>query len=138
MLNFSKCVLLVCFVVAVTGCTAPSQPLARKALMLAREQQRTIIADLSNISKQRIVDRAVFQVRKFVEEGNSVEAQIAVEKMASDFDKISWLQSQHERAESLLRLAQFYIDSRQGILNILSKEYEEYKKTLGETNDNSN
>lgn len=115
--------LLPCFM----GCTAPSQRVAADALQRGVDQEHSIVSDLSTIAKQSAVDNGVAEARTAAANGNADAAQAAVEKAVSQFDKIGWLQIQHERARSMIRVAQTYIWSQKGIFDIMVKEFEEAK-----------
>lgn len=110
------------------GCTAPTQPIAQESFRLGIQQEHTIISDLSLISKQYAVDKAVADARAAAAKNDLDAVQMAVEKLASDFETVSWLQIQHERARAVMRVAQQYIWEQKGIFDVMKKEIEQASK----------
>lgn len=109
------------------SCTAPTQRIASVAIQRGVEQEHNIINDLSVIAKQSAVDKGVAEARAAAIAGDADAAQSAVEKAVTQFDKIGWLQIQHERARSLIRFGQVYIWSQKGIFDLMVDEFKEAK-----------
>lgn len=117
--------LIVCVILFMTGCTSPSQRIAVTAIQRGADQEHAIVIDLATMAKQSAVDNGVAQVKQAVAAQDANAAQAAVEKAVTQFDKIAWLQIQHERARSMIRLAQNYIWAQEGIFDILAKEVQQ-------------
>ena len=112
------------------GCSTPTQRVAANAMTVGLRQQRSIVNDLVNIAKQGAVDKAIADAVKSVRDGNENAAQLSIETLANQFQKISWLEVQHERAVAVLRLAQQYIWQQQGVLDIYSREFQAAKEAV--------
>lgn len=110
------------------GCTMPSQRIAAEAIDRGAKQEHNIITDLTKIAKQSAVDNGVAKARAAAASNNPDAAQAAVQEAVTQFDKIAWLQIQHERARSLIRVGQSYIWSQKGIFDIMVEEFQEAKK----------
>lgn len=110
------------------SCTSPTQRIAEHSMQIGLQQENTIVLDLANMAKQYAVDKAVAVARSAASDGDLIAVQGAVQDLASDFETISWLQIQHERARGVLNLARQYIWSRQGILDILLREFRQAQK----------
>lgn len=110
------------------SCTSPTQRLAAYSMKRGIEQESSIVLDLSTLAKQQAVDHGVASVKLALAKQDEAAAKAAVENTANTFNKIGWLQIQHERALSLLRTGQMYIWSQEGIIDILIKEGGEAKK----------
>lgn len=109
------------------GCTSSTQRIAEHSMQLGMRQEHSIVQDLATIAKQYAVDKAVSKARSAAENGDTEAAQVAIQDLATNFDAIGWLQIQHERARGVLNLAQQYILSQQGILDIMWREYKQAK-----------
>lgn len=110
------------------GCTSPTQPIAERALDAGTKQEHTIISDLAAIAKQSAVDKGVADAIAAVKNQDVDAAKTAVENAVTQFDKIGWLQIQHERARALLRMGQTFVWSQEGIFDIMIGEFQESKK----------
>ena len=65
---------------------------------------------------------SVKDVRRAVKAQDETAAVAATTKTFNDCNKINWFQIQYERARSELRVAQMYIQSQEGILDIWYNE----------------
>lgn len=118
------------------GCTSPTQRIASHSLKRGMQQDADIVYDLSQLAKQQAVDKGVVKAKTGLDTHDDAMVRAAVEETANTFNKIGWLQIQHERAVALSRIAQMYIDSQQGIVDILIKEADEAKKRSDTKNSN--
>lgn len=114
--------------VAFAGCTAPTQRIAADAIQRGVNQEHSIVQDLSTMAKQSAVDTGVASARVAAASGNADGAQAAVEKVANDFEKVGWLQIQHERARNMIRFGQMYVWSQQGIFDLMVKDLKTAKQ----------
>ncbi len=110
------------------GCSTPTQRIAESAIQIGMRQESSIVKDLANMAKQFAVDKAVSEARLAASDVDADKAQEIVQNLANNFTKIAWLESQHERARSVLGLAQQYIWSQQGFLDILWRELKQAKE----------
>jgi hypothetical protein len=120
--------------VFIVGCTSPTQRIAQHSMEIGFKQEDSIVLDLSNMAKQFALDKAVAQARNGCEGGDLDAVQVSVQNFADNFEKITWLQLQHERARRVLGISQEYIISQQGILDIMLREYREAEKIAAEDN----
>lgn len=114
--------------VALAGCTDPTQPIASEAISRGVAGDDRVVEDLSTIAKQYAVDKGVASARAVAASGKGDEAQGAVESTANAFETVGWLQIQHERNRALIRVGQTYVYSQKGIANILVDEAKQAKK----------
>lgn len=110
------------------GCTAPTQKIATVAMQRGMDHTYTIVDDLANIAKQSALDIGAIEVREAVRSSSEPEAVNAVKKSFNQCNKINWLQIQNEKARAELRLAQMYIWSQEGILDIMYDEFKSAKE----------
>lgn len=117
---------VLCFV----GCSAPTQRVAENAMTVGLSQQRSIVHDLVNMAKQNAVNDATSTAIEAVRNGDESAVRDSVEGLANQFQKIGWLEIQHERSIAILRLAQQYIWQQQGVLDIYSREFQSAKNAI--------
>lgn len=110
------------------GCTSPTQRIAAHSLQRGVKQEADIVYDLSTLAKQQTVDAGVAKALLAVQDQDADAARDAVENTANTFNKIGWLQIQHERSIGLIRMGQVYVWSQEGIFDILVREGVEAKK----------
>lgn len=113
--------------IAMAGCTMPTQRIAADSLQRGIAHENSIVYDLSNIAKQAATDKGVAAAKAAAIQGSVTGAQSAVETALSEFEQVCWLQIQHERARALMRVGQRYIWSQEGIVDVLLKEFDEAK-----------
>ncbi len=120
-------VLLLSLTLISFGCTPSTQVIAQSAQERGMHQEHRVVMDLSTMAWQQALDATVADVRDAVVAGSEGDAQKAVEKFATKLDKIAWLEVQHERAQSLLRIGQRFIYEQKSIVRILYEEWKEAK-----------
>jgi hypothetical protein len=109
------------------ACTAPTQKIAVVAMQRGMDHTQSIVLDLANESKQSALNLGAIEVEKAASAGDSKAAVAALSKAFNKCNKIGWLQIQNERSFSELRVAQMYIASQEGILDILYNEFKAAK-----------
>lgn len=111
----------------ITGCTSATQPFAVKAMERHLDQEQTIIYDLTRKGEQLSLDKAAAEMTVAVKSGDEKAAHKILESTANDMRLFGWYKVQAERSRSMARVAQTYIWSQKGILNILADEWSEAK-----------
>jgi len=109
-------ILSVMFVLAFSGCTKPTQPIAAQAIQRGMHHTDSIVDDLARMSKQAAVDKAVLDVKNAK---TPEESQKAVEKLATTFEKVGWLLVQYERGRNLTLIGERFIWEQKGIFDIV-------------------
>lgn len=99
---------------ALAGCTQPSQPIARQALTLSMQADDTHVLDLSRGWKHEALERGALALKAATRPAEEV-----LTDTANTWERIGWLQIQHERKQACTRIALYYIDTQEGVLNIL-------------------
>lgn len=122
--------LLILVLLCAGSCTAPTQPIASSALDRGVHQQITIVDDLLTSARQAATEQAVAEARAAAMSQSPDAAQAAVQKALTEFDKLTWLQIQHERALTLIRVGQRFVWSQKGIFDIWSDELSTAKKNV--------
>jgi len=122
-------IVLVSMFLFVSGCTAPTQRIAAAALSRGIEQDKSIVTDLVKMNKQHIGERYLDEVKRAVIASDGAAAEAAYIAALNEYNKISWLQIQHERTRALFLIGVRYINEQQGIVDILKEEYNEAKAT---------
>ena len=121
----------ICFLMSIFlclgACTPPSQRIASDSLQRGISHGHSIITDLANMAKQSTVNQGVAEARAAVLTANEQAAQDAVQNTVSQWDKISWLQIQWERARGLMRVGQQFVWTQKGIFNLIVDEFKEAK-----------
>ncbi len=92
------------------------------SMELASETNRAVVTDLSTIGKQQALNNAAAKIELAQD---TADRQKVLEDMANTLEKIGWLQIQHERAESLNRMAKIYVWSRESWLSLFVREIQE-------------
>lgn len=92
------------------------------SMELASRTNRTVVADLSTIGKQQALNNAAAKIETAQD---TPARQKVLEEMANTWEQIGWLQIQHERAESLNRMAKIYVWSRESWLSLFIREIQE-------------
>lgn len=130
-MNYKICSILLVCVLFVSGCS-PTQKIAAEAMQRGIDTEHTIVVDLSTLAKQSILNRFAAEAKLAAAAGDESAAQKVVERLVTEWDRIGWLEIQHERARSMVRIGQVYIWSQKGIFTIIKEEWDEAKKTADE------
>ncbi len=115
-----------------SGCTRPTQVLAEESQRRGVQAVNENFNDLSLLAKQYVVNTAVAKARSAAFAGNADDAQLAVQFLANEWDKLYSLAIKHERANVYLRNAKRYIWEQQGVLNILWDELQRARQVIKE------
>lgn len=111
---------------ALSGC-GQFRNAAIASMELASRTNRTVVTDLSNIGKQQSLNNASAKIETAQD---ATARQKVLEEMANTWEKIGWLQIQHERAESLNRMAKVYVWSRESWLSLFIREIQEARANV--------
>ena len=130
-----KILVFVC-VLAMAGCTSPSQKIAAVSVQRGMEHINNIVYDLATESKQSAIDIGVLEVKAAVASQNEDAAVAAVEKAFNKCNRVAWLQIELEKAKSYVRMGQLYIWSQQGVLDIIMRDFRKAKATADAADDN--
>ena len=92
------------------------------SMELASKTNRSVVTDLSTIGKQQSLNNASAKIETAQDASGRKKV---LEEMANTFETIGWLQIQHERAESLNRMAKMYVWSRESWLSLFIRDVQE-------------
>lgn len=92
------------------------------SMELASKTNRSVVTDLSTIGKQQSLNNAAAKIETAQDASGR---QKVLEEMAKTWEMIGWLQIQHERAESLNRMAKMYVWSRESWLSLFIRDVQE-------------
>jgi hypothetical protein len=114
--------------ISLWGCTSPTTLVAITAMERGVEQNRLIISDFAKLAKQATIDRAASDVLAAFDKGDKPEAIKVVSRLATEWDKIGWLEKESIKVRwGLLGLVEQYLYQQKGILNILFEEWSNAK-----------
>jgi hypothetical protein len=124
----------------IISCTAPTQPIANQAFKEGLNRQDKLVADLAALAKWEILNRYGRLAEQAAAsttqpaEVRGAEVKALVKDGMNAWEEVSWLEVQHERNRRVFMIADIYIKSQQGILNIWFKELSEAKAKVDSDN----